>query len=265
MSALFHRLPPWLAILPGLAAGWIFSRGMTVERQANIVASSHSQSSHSRDQPANTPPVGVAATVGPVKLRLEPEKLRLLRQCHLDLELDTAKFKVGRPGVAIDSVFGILRRVLDLTPHEEAALRENFTRSAEALRTYERDHVAAYSATDDKISFQLPPTGKFYEELSTSVTRSQKDILGDERAAMFEAITHTDRFCDVPPNFGGVVEFVANPADRSIRTWLDHEQHRITWIGSSSTDIQEQIFGRYDHLIDAESMRRLLEAALAGE
>jgi hypothetical protein len=61
------------------------------------------------------------------------------------------------------------------------------------------------------------------------------------------------------------VEFQSDPADRSIKTLVDHEQRQITWISNSSTDSQDFIFRRFDHLIDPESKRRFLEATVAGQ
>jgi hypothetical protein len=261
MIAHFRKIPTWLAVLPGLLAGWMIARSATVELSSDSERQPRPLNSRTAGELAD-PASASHSTAGPAQIRLEPAKLRLLRNSHIGMKLDLTSFAPGRQ---LDPLFEILRGVLDLTTREEAALRDTFTRSADSLRTYERDQISGFSTADGRISFQLPPAGAFYHELARSITHAQTAILGDERSAIFSAITHTDAFCDIPEKFGGAVEFRANPEDRSIRMLIDHEQRQITWISQSTTAGHEGTFGRFDHLIDPGSKRRFLEATLRGE
>ncbi len=252
MRSFFHRFSNGLAFFPGLLAGWLVAAGVPGSADDASPDLAHLPAKRIVAPAANsdTSKNAAHAMPGSAKIRMASGKLDILRHSRCQLKLDFQSF-ADEANSTTESAFQIFREVIDLTPSEEKALRKALSQGSEALRAYERSHLTGFTVSPERISFRLPPMGEFQEQLVAGIRRSEIEILGEERATIFQAIARTESFCDLPPAFGGAVEFVANPGEGHFQMNLDGAAFRTVFISADSPT--EHVFGRFDYLIDSPS------------
>ena len=258
----FRSMPAWLAVFPGLLAGWLVFRmpeSSAVESAKSVPARAAVRPGLSAEEDA-----GGSAEVAPAKRRfpLAKEKLAILGGCQRQLTLDFTAFGTGveyRSG----SAFEILRQVLDLTPTEESALMKEFTRSSNELVAHEKESVRNFSVSPGKMAFQIETGGPFYDAISHRIAETEVAILGESRALMFAAITGSANFCSAgaPSSEPRTCQFEAT-IDRAngfqrIGSTITGGELRL--ISDGLGDPLKQDYGRFEHLIDDAAKLRFRE------
>lgn len=250
MKSTFRHLPEWLAILPGLAAGWFF----TARVDSQMDRMEHPPHPSRATFSASDPSVATHAVGKLPELRMATAKLAVLRNARRNLGLNFKSFTEDSRS-STESAFEILRRVIDLTPAEESALRAELQRSADALREYEKTHLTDFSVQPGHLSFRLPAGGDFLAKSQAGIADVVRSILGETRATIFEAITRTRTFTGLTPSFDGFVEMHLISNQSTLQIQYADGGRRWTLSSSASSDPQTEEFGRFGHLLDLPSRR----------
>lgn len=259
------RVPAWLAVVPGVLAGWLAFR--VSEPAAEVLGDSIvAESSATRLGLAGTEGSGSPeiVTTAKHKFPLAKEKLTILRRCHRMLRLDFRSFLADSDSTT-RSAFEILRQVIDLTPAEETALMREFERGSGEVVAYEKRCLQDFSASPGRIAFQVETGGPFHDGLTRQLADAQIRILGENRAAMFAAITGSADFCSpgspsAEPSISKV-EIVIDRVHGFMRVDATIRGKGWSMISTPASDPMKQEFERFGHLIDDAAKLRFREAA----
>ncbi|MGC4014610.1 MAG: hypothetical protein QM755_08870 [Luteolibacter sp.] len=270
MKPRLSHLPIWLGVVTGLLAGYVLGQGKARpgSTAADGLASRGTPASAHSGSATESPPASKSS--GSNRRFLIPkDKLTALRNAYHSLVLDMKSFRQG-PNAETDATFELLHEILDLTPDEEKQLRDLFTQCANELATAEQKHSSVVKESDQRLVLHLTPLGQQGQELCDRINQGTLGILGEERSALLNALSHPDSIVRSRPQWADIGEIsfqLEGPKPTDIE-WVSIKAgntRRLVSVNGKTTEylpvaqLRETVFEGYEHLIDEETRTKFIK------
>jgi len=272
-------LPGLLGVVSGLLASYLLAQGAPKKEAAvDGIPTSPGQQSRS-DGPAESSTEDFSSDSGTKKEKrrflFTKDKLAKLRDSRRSLLINLNCFRT-QSAADTDSTFELLRELLDLAPDEERNLRNLFATCATELVNYEKEHSKLTTDTDQKLVLELPSLGDKGEAWTKRIRQGTEEILGDERAAMLDAISHPDGIVRSRPNVASPLqlEFTQSGTMPGSIEWIKvtgGNIEKLMGVGGIDPEhapvetMRDLVFEGFEHLIDEHTRTTFIQQAVRKE
>lgn len=273
------HLPAWLGAAAGLFAGYLLAQGaMRKDALADRIPTRSRQQSRQgipSDDGSPDPSSKSKTQEDARRFLLKKDKLAKLRNSHRSLRFELTSFRT-ESAANTDSIFELLRELLNFTPDEEKNLRALFMASAGELVDYEKAHSKLTTTEYRKLVLELSPLGDKGDALADQIRKGTRDILGEERAAILDALSHPESIVRSRPNRVSPVqmEFTQTGSTSEAAVFIKVEggnREMIMGVGAGKPEqgqierMRDMVFEGYEHLIDESARTTFIRQALPQE